>query len=35
MEKNYLGWANVLAPDIMGRKNKPELAQELTPVLQH
>lgn len=30
MEKNYIGWANVLAPNIMGRKDKPELAQELT-----
>lgn len=30
MEKNYIGWANFLAPKIMGRKDKPELEQELT-----
>lgn len=30
MERNYIGWANFLAPNIMGRKDKPELAQELT-----
>lgn len=30
MEKNYIGWANFLAPNIMGRKDKPELEEELT-----
>ena len=29
MEKNYIGWANFLAPNIMGHKEKPELGQEL------
>jgi sigma-B regulation protein RsbQ len=30
MEKNYIGWANFLAPNIMGRKDRPELGEELT-----
>ena len=30
MEKNYIGWANFLAPNIMGNKDRPELGQELT-----
>ena len=30
MEKNYIGWANFLAPNIMGHKERPELGQELT-----
>jgi sigma-B regulation protein RsbQ len=30
MEKNYIGWANFLAPNIMGHKDKPHLGQELT-----
>ena len=30
MEKNYIGWANFLAPNIMGNKERPELGQELT-----
>jgi sigma-B regulation protein RsbQ len=30
MEKNYIGWANFLAPKIMGREDKPELGEELT-----
>jgi sigma-B regulation protein RsbQ len=30
MEKNYIGWANFLAPAIMGNKERPELAEELT-----
>jgi sigma-B regulation protein RsbQ len=30
MEKNYIGWANFLAPDIMGNKDQPELGEELT-----
>lgn len=30
MEKNYIGWANFLAPSIMGNKERPELGQELT-----
>ena len=30
MEKNYIGWANFLAPAIMKNEEKPELAQELT-----
>ncbi|MGB8191754.1 MAG: alpha/beta hydrolase [Chitinophagaceae bacterium] len=29
MEKNYIGWANFLAPNIMGHKERPELGQEL------
>lgn len=29
MEKNYIGWANFLAPDIMGNKERPELSEEL------
>jgi sigma-B regulation protein RsbQ len=30
MEKNYIGWANFLAPNIMGNQDRPELGQELT-----
>ncbi|PWJ58701.1 sigma-B regulation protein RsbQ [Dyadobacter jejuensis] len=30
MEKNYIGWANYLAPAIMGNPDQPELGQELT-----
>lgn len=30
MEKNYIGWANFLAPAVMQRPDKPELTQELT-----
>ncbi|HYK55241.1 MAG TPA: alpha/beta hydrolase [Flavisolibacter sp.] len=30
MERNYIGWANFLAPNIMGHKDRPELGQELT-----
>ena len=30
MEKNYIGWANHLAPAIMANPERPELAQELT-----
>jgi sigma-B regulation protein RsbQ len=30
MDKNYIGWANFLAPAIMKNPEKPELAQELT-----
>lgn len=30
MEKNYIGWANFLAPGIMGNKDRPELGEELT-----
>ncbi len=29
MEKNYIGWANFLAPNIMGNKDRPELGKEL------
>lgn len=42
MEKNYIGWANFLAPQIMKNEDKPELSQELTesfcstdPVIAH
>jgi sigma-B regulation protein RsbQ len=30
MEKNYIGWANYLAPAIMANPERPELASELT-----
>lgn len=30
MEKNYIGWANFLAPNIMGNPDRPHLGQELT-----
>ncbi|RYY51510.1 MAG: alpha/beta hydrolase [Chitinophagaceae bacterium] len=30
MEKNYIGWANFLAPAIMKNNEKPELTEELT-----
>ncbi|HYC28321.1 MAG TPA: alpha/beta hydrolase, partial [Chitinophagaceae bacterium] len=30
MEKNYIGWANFLAPNIMGNPDRPELGEELT-----
>ena len=29
MDKNYIGWANFLAPNIMGHKDRPELGEEL------
>jgi sigma-B regulation protein RsbQ len=30
MEKNYIGWANFLAPEIIRNKDRPHLGQELT-----
>jgi sigma-B regulation protein RsbQ len=30
MDKNYIGWANFLAPAIMKNPDRPELAEELT-----
>jgi sigma-B regulation protein RsbQ len=30
MDKNYIGWANFLAPNIMGNKDRPYLGEELT-----
>jgi sigma-B regulation protein RsbQ len=30
MEKNYIGWANFLAPNIIGNKDRPQLGEELT-----
>lgn len=30
MERNYIGWANFLAPQIMGNTDRPALGQELT-----
>ncbi len=30
MEKNYIGWSNFLAPNIMGNKDRPHLGKELT-----
>jgi len=30
MDKNYIGWANFLAPKIMGNEEQPELGKELT-----
>lgn len=30
MEKNYIGWANFLAPNIMGNPERPHLSEELT-----
>jgi sigma-B regulation protein RsbQ len=30
MDKNYIGWANFLAPAIMKNPDRPELGQELT-----
>jgi sigma-B regulation protein RsbQ len=30
MEKNYIGWANFLAPQIMKNEDRPELGHELT-----
>lgn len=30
MDKNYIGWANFLAPSIMKNPERPELSQELT-----
>ncbi|RYZ18534.1 MAG: alpha/beta hydrolase [Chitinophagaceae bacterium] len=29
MDQNYIGWANFLAPAIMGRADRPELGEEL------
>ncbi len=30
MESNYIGWANFMAPSIMGNQDRPELGQELS-----
>jgi sigma-B regulation protein RsbQ len=30
MDKNYIGWANFLAPAIMKNPDRPELGEELT-----
>jgi sigma-B regulation protein RsbQ len=30
MEKNYIGWANFLAPNVMGNPDRPYLGEELT-----
>ena len=30
MDRNYIGWANFLAPAIMGRPDAPQLGEELT-----
>lgn len=30
MEHNYIGWANFMAPNIMGRPDEPQFAAELT-----
>jgi len=30
MDKNYIGWANFLAPNIMGNSDRPNLGEELT-----
>lgn len=30
MEKNYIGWANFLAPNIIGNPDRPHLGEELT-----
>jgi sigma-B regulation protein RsbQ len=30
MDRNYIGWANALAPGIMGNPDRPELGEELT-----
>lgn len=30
MEKNYIGWANFMAPNIMANPDRPELGKELT-----
>lgn len=30
MDKNYIGWANFLAPAVMGNPHQPELGEELT-----
>ena len=30
MEKNYIGWANFMAPNIMGNPERPALGQELS-----
>ena len=30
MEKNYIGWANFMAPQIMGHQDRPELGEALT-----
>jgi sigma-B regulation protein RsbQ len=30
MEKNYIGWANFLAPNVMANKDRPQLGEELT-----
>jgi len=30
MERNYIGWANFMAPQIIGNADRPELGEELT-----
>jgi len=30
MESNYIGWANFMAPSIMGNRDRPELSTELS-----
>jgi sigma-B regulation protein RsbQ len=30
MDKNYIGWANFLGPNVMGNPDKPHLGEELT-----
>ncbi|RYG00058.1 MAG: alpha/beta hydrolase [Chitinophagaceae bacterium] len=30
MSRNYIGWSNFIAPEIMGNKDRPELGDELT-----
>jgi hypothetical protein len=30
MEKNFIGWANFLAPNIMGNSDRPHLGEELS-----
>lgn len=42
MEKNYIRWTNIFAPEVMKNKNNPELAEELEgsfcstdPVIAH
>lgn len=35
LESDYLGWANNLAPVVMGNPNRPELSQELVQAFCH
>ena len=30
MDKNYIGWANFLAPNVMANSDRPDLGEELT-----